>query len=143
MKAIRHFGIVTGNMKDSLHFYKDLLGLKIKREMHEEGEPISKVSNLEGVEIWTIKMAADNGDVLVELLEYANYWGKHREDYKIYDYGASHIAFTVENLDKEYERLSKEGVKFNSDPTVSIDGKVKVCHCFDPNGVFIELVEEL
>jgi len=143
MKAIRHFGIVTKDMEDSLHFYKDLLGLKVKREMHEEGKPISKVSNLKDVKIWTIKLQSDSGDTLVELLEYQNYKGKDREDYKIYDHGASHIAFTVENLDKQYERLSRAGVQFNSEPTVSIDGLVKVCHCFDPDGVFIELVEEL
>jgi len=29
MKTIRHFGIVVSDMEKSLHFYRDMLGLRI------------------------------------------------------------------------------------------------------------------
>ncbi|MDO8486239.1 MAG: VOC family protein [Candidatus Staskawiczbacteria bacterium] len=143
MKSVRHFGIVTNDIEKSLHFYRDLLGLKIKREMQEEGKFISKILGLENVRVRTVKMAAKNGDALIELLEYESHQGKKRENYKIFDLGVSHVAFTVDNIDEEYERLKKEEVVFISAPQVSPDGKAKVAFCWDPNEVPVELVEEL
>ena len=43
---IRHFGIVVGDIEKSLHFYKDLLGFKIQRDMLEEGEFIAEVRRI-------------------------------------------------------------------------------------------------
>lgn len=143
MKAVRHFGIVTNDMKKSLHFYRDLLGLKIKRDMSEQGKFIDVILGLEDIKVRTIKMVAEEGGTLVELLEYESLKGKKRENYDIFDLGASHIAFTVKNIDEEYERLRKEEVIFISSPQISPDGKAKVAFCFDSNGVPIELVQEL
>jgi len=143
MKAIRHFGIVVSDLEASLHFYGDLLGLSVKRDMVEEGEFVDAILGLKNVKVRTVKMKAENGDTLVELLEYQSHKGKRREDYRIFDLGASHIAFTVEDTDAEYERLKKEGVSFICAPQVSPDGKAKVTFCVDPDGVPIELVQEL
>ena len=56
---------------------------------------------------------------------------------------ASHIAFTADNIDYEYKKLKKQGVKFNCPPQISPDGRAKVTFCYDPDNVPIELVEEL
>ena len=143
MKTIRHFGIVTNDMEKSLHFYRDLLGLQIKRDMQEEGKFIDTILGLQNVQVHTVKMISQNGDTLVELLEYQSHKGKKREDYRIFDLGASHLAFTVEDVDQEYERLKEQGVSFTCAPQVSPDGKAKVTFCFDPDGVPVELVQEL
>ncbi|HEX9722253.1 MAG TPA: VOC family protein [Candidatus Paceibacterota bacterium] len=143
IKAVRHFGIVTNDMEKALHFYRDLLGLQIKRDMQEEGEFIDTILGLKGVKVRTVKMVAQNGDTLVELLEYASHKGKKRENYEIFDLGASHVAFTVENVDEVYNKLRENGIRFTCPPKVSVDGKAKVTFCFDPDGVPIELVEEL
>jgi catechol 2,3-dioxygenase-like lactoylglutathione lyase family enzyme len=143
MKAIRHFGIVVQDIEKSLHFYRDLLGLEVKKDMQEQGEFIDTILGLTNVQVRTIKMISQNGDTLVELLEYKSHKGKKREDYQIFDLGASHVAFTVENIDEEYKRLQAEGISFTCQPQVSPDKKAKVTFCFDPDGVPIELVEEL
>lgn len=142
MKSIRHFGIVVSDLGKSLHFYKDLLGLKIKRDMLEEGKFIDTISGMKNVKMRTVKMAADDG-YLIELLWYKSHPRKRRENNDICNIGASHPAFTVENLDYEYERLKKNGVKFNCPPQISPDGKAKVTFCCDPDNTPIELVEEI
>ena len=38
MKTIRHFGIVVSDIEKSIHFYKDFLGLKIQKDMLEQGD---------------------------------------------------------------------------------------------------------
>ncbi len=141
MKNIRHFGIVVSDIDKSLRFYRDLLGLKIQRDMQEEGGFISSILGLEGVKVRTVKMSADDGN-LIELLCYQSHPRRPSEK-GICEIGASHPAFTVENIDSEYNKLMNEGVKFNCPPKVSPDGKAKVAFCYDPDGVPVELVEEL
>ena len=142
MKAIRHFGIVVTDIEKSLKFYRDLLGLEIKRDMLEEGKFIDTISGIKNVKVRTVKMAADDG-YLIELLWYKSHPRKRRKNNDIYNIGASHHAFTVDNLDYEYKRLKENGVKFNCPPQISPDGKAKVVFCYDPDGAPIELVEEL
>ena len=141
IKNIRHTGIVVSNLDKALYFYRDILGLKIRREMIESGKYIDNLSALKGVRVKTIKMSADDGN-LIELLYYESHPRKsiNRD---ICDIGYSHIAFTVENLDSEYKRLKEKGIKFNCAPQISPDGKAKVVFCRDPEGNLIELVEEL
>ena len=143
MKNMRHFGIVVQDVAESLHFYRDLLGLEIKRDMQEEGEFIDTILGLKNVRVRTVKMISKNGEALLELLEYASHKGKKRENDEIFDLGASHVAFTVEDVDQEYKRLRAQGVSFICEPQISPDGKAKVTFCYDPDGVPVELVQEL
>jgi len=143
MKIVRHFGIVVSDMEKSLHFYRDVLGLQIQRDMQEQGEFIDTILGLSNVNVRTVKMASENGNTLVELLQYESHTGKRRENYEIFDLGASHVAFEVKDIDEEYKRLKEQGIAFTCEPQISPDGKAKVTFCFDPDGVPIELVEEL
>ncbi|MCB4790652.1 MAG: VOC family protein [Elusimicrobia bacterium] len=141
MNALRHVGIVVNNMDKAISFYRDILGLKIKRDMIESGEFIDNILSLEGVKVRTVKMSIRDGG-LIELL----YFESHpcvSSDRELYGIGYSHIALTVNNLDYEYDRLNKIGIVFSSTPKISPDGKAKVVFCQDPEGNQIELVEEL
>ena len=143
MKAIRHFGIVVTDMERSLKFYRDLLGLKIKVDALEEGPFIDAISGLKNIKVRTVKMNADEGNTLIELLCYESHKRDRKENNEIPNIGASHPAFTVNDVDYEYKKLKEKGVKFNCSPQISPDGKAKVAFCEDPDGVPIELVEEL
>jgi catechol 2,3-dioxygenase-like lactoylglutathione lyase family enzyme len=141
MKGIRHIGIVVSDLEKALHFYGDILGFKVKRDMIESGEYIDNLSALKEVQVRTVKMAADD-DNLIEFLYYQSNPRSLKEK-DICDIGYSHIAFIVENLDEEYRRLKAKNIKFNSPPQISPDGKVKVAFCRDAEGNLIELVEEI
>jgi len=140
IKETRHFGIAVKDMKKALCFYKDLLGLEIVREMDEHGEYIENMLKIKNVRVHTVKLSANNGITLVELLEFKSNPSEPM-DRKIFDLGASHIAFTVNDLEKCYDYLCSEGIKFNAAPQLSPDGFAKVCFCFDPDNTPVELVE--
>lgn len=140
--GIRHTGIVVTDMEKALVFYRDLLGLKVAKDFKEEGDYIDSISGLSGVRVWMVKLTVDNGS-MVELLQYLSHPREARDNPQICDIGCSHIAFTVDDIDKEYKRLSKNGVKFNCPPYISPDGYAKVTFCHDPDGTSIELVELL
>ena len=143
MKSVRHFGIVVTDMEKSLKFYRDLLGLRIKIDALEKGPFIDAISDLKNIKVRTVKMNADEGNALIELLCYESHKRERKENNEIPNIGASHPAFTVNDIDYEYKKLKEKGVKFNCLPQVSPNGKAKVTFCEDPDGVLVELVEEL
>lgn len=142
MKAIRHTGIVVADLKKALRFYRDMLGLRIIKDMTESGRYIDKMLSLKDVRVRTVKMAADDQS-LIELLHFQSRHAKTAKRRTIYEAGISHIAFTVENLDSLYSMLKQRGIVFNASPQYSPDGYAKVTFCKDPEGNLIELVEVL
>ena len=141
IKGTRHFGIVVRNLQNSIAFYEDL-GLKIIKQMDESGDHLDKMLSLTDVNVTTVKMSAPETDTLIELLHYKTPVPKQIER-KINDFGPSHLAFTVKNLSENYEKLLQNGVIFFSPPQLSPDKTVLVVFCNDPDGIPIELVEEL
>jgi len=137
---IRHTGIVVSDIDKSLHFYNKLLGFKIVKDMREAGPFVDKILGLSGVSVRTIKM--DAGGSLIELLCFKSH-PAHAQPRIITSLGCTHIALTVDNLDNCFNMLKGESVFFVSEPQVSPDGNAKVAFCKDPDGTFIELVEEL
>ena len=139
IKDVRHIGIVVTDMEKSLKFYRDLLGLKIKSLVDEEGEFLDNMLAYENVKNRVAKLYAKNGNALVELINSKSYGNKKDRDF--FTIGASHFAFTVDDLEKTYEHLVKNGVKFTAPPQQTPDGFAKVTFCEDPDGTPIELVE--
>ena len=128
-------------MENSLKFYRDQLGLKIIKDMDEQGNYLDNMLSLNDVHVRTVKLSANENTTLVELLEFESH-----NDNKIrnfYTIGASHVAFTVDDIEKLYVDLSEKNIKFNAIPQKSPDGLVKVTFCKDPDGTPIELVEML
>ena len=141
IKDIRHTGIVIDDLEASLYFYRELLGFQIVKQMEEAGDYIDNISSLRNVRITTVKMASPSGQ-MIELLKYHSHPAQQKGR-EIYEIGISHIAFTVDDLDIEYERLRGKGIQFNSTPQLSPDGYAKVAFCRAPEGTLIELVEGL
>ena len=141
IRDIRHTGIVVNDLKVSLYFYHDLLGFRIAKQMEEAGDYIDNISSLRNVKVTTVKMTLPSGQ-RIELLKYHSHPAEQKMR-EICEIGISHIAFTVNNLDIEYERLKDKGIQFNSPPQLSPDGYAKVTFCRAPEGTLIELVEVL
>tara|TARA_R110002051_G_scaffold1143_9_gene5881 strand:+ start:43039 stop:43467 length:429 start_codon:yes stop_codon:yes gene_type:complete len=142
MINIRHTGIVVTDLARAKTFYCDLLGFEVWNEQDESGSFIDNFSSLEKVLVTTSKMILENGD-MIELLQYKSHPEVAPPDRKLTQIGCSHIALTVLDLDTVYTKFRREGISFNSPPQLSPDGKAKVTFCKDPDGNFIELVEEL
>ena len=137
---IRHTGIVVSDIDKSLYFYNELLGFKIVKDMWEGGAFINNILGLSGVNVRTIKM--DAGGSLIELL----YFKSHPTGAQLNSLaslGCTHIALTVDNLDNCFKMLKEQNTSFVSEPQTSPDGNAKVAFCRDPDGTYIELVEEL
>ena len=138
MIKVRHTGIVVKNIEKAVNFYRDVLGLRLISYITESGSHLDNCLNLENVSIEIAKLQADD-NIIVELLCYKNPLSKERSN-RINDFGISHIAFTIENLDSFYNS-NKEQINFSHPPEI-FSSTVKMTFCTDPDGNHIELVEE-
>ena len=137
----RHTGIIVKDMEESLYFYKDILGLKVIQDFHDDSDYINKITGITNADVHMIKMKTQDGTVF-EILSYHNYPTELIEQ-PIYNVGASHIALQVKDAEKAYKILKDKGVTVISEPVLSSEKIAKVFFCLDPNNVRVELVEML
>lgn len=138
--GFRHAGIVVQDLDAMIHFYVDLLGLKVWRKSEESGPNVDDMLALRGAHVTTVKLTDPNG-IMIELLQFKSHPPKEPEERWIHDTGLTHLALTISRIDEEYERLRRAGVEFLSPPRVS--GSAKVAFAIDPEGGYVELVEVL
>lgn len=141
INRIRHTGIVVDDLEKSLNFYRDLLGFEVVKRADEGGPFIERILALEKASVTTVKMTSQDGQ-MIELLSYKKH-ATEKQERRINDVGLSHVAFSVNDIDREYEKLRKHAVEFISEPAISPDGYAKVAFCRAPEGTFVELVEVL
>ena len=85
-------------MKRTLHFYKDILGLKVIQDFSDSSEYIIKITGIKNADVHMIKLEVGDGTVL-EILEYCIH-PTELIDQPIYNVGASHIALQEKMLRK-------------------------------------------
>ena len=131
MEKVDHIGIAVKNLSNSVPLFEKLLNsLCYKTEMVET----------EAVHTAFFRQ----GETKIELLESTDPEGIIARFIEKKGEGLHHIAFEVADIQKEMERLKKEGfVLLNDTPKTGADNKL-VCflHPKHTNGVLIELCME-
>lgn len=131
MRKIEHLGIAVKDLKASNELFKKLLGQSHYKEEEVGGEGV-------------MTSFFQVGETKIELLEatrpdspIAKYLEKKSE-------GIHHIAFDVEDIHAEVERLKAEGFEIlNETPKAGADNKLVVfLHPKSTNGVLVELCQE-
>jgi len=142
IQNIRHTGLVVRDLENSLKFYQ-ALGLSLLQRETETGKFIETVVGLPGACVEWAKLLTPNGSV-VELLQYHSHTSlqpiKKSESNRL---GCSHIAFTVKDIDSCCNLICQLGGSIVDEPMESPKGNVRVNYAHDPDGILIELVEEL
>lgn len=132
MKKIEHIGIAVKNLTEANKIYEALLGIPPYK--------FEKVES-EGVETSFFKC----GESKIELLEASNKESPIAKFIEKRGEGIHHIAFAVEDIYSEMERLKKEGfILLNEVPKKGADNKlVAFLHPKSANGVLVELCQEI
>lgn len=135
----RHSCIIVSNLERALKFYRDILGLRVEKILTVSGKYPETVFNKKGVKLTYAKLRAPHDPKGSPPLLELHCWQRP----KIKPAGGyNHISFTVKNLDGEYRRLRKHGVKFISAPITSPDRKTKICFGYDPDKNLIEFIDK-
>lgn len=131
MKRIEHIGIAVKDLEAANKTYKAVLGAE-----HYKTEEVES----EGVTTSFFKI----GESKIELLAATNPESPISKFIEKRGEGIHHIAFYVDNITEEIERLKKEGFRLlNDQPKTGADNKiVAFMHPKDAHGVLVELCQE-
>ena len=132
MKKIEHIGIAVKNLEASNALFASLLGTS-----HYKIESVES----EGVKTSFFK----SGPNKIELLEATNPESPIAKFLEKKGEGIHHIAFAVEDINFEIQRLKKNGfIILNETPKKGADNKlVAFLHPKSTNGVLIELCQDI
>jgi catechol 2,3-dioxygenase-like lactoylglutathione lyase family enzyme len=143
IKSIHHTAISVRDMKRSLHFYRDLLGMTMEWDFdpYPTNLALSKVVALKNPQV-RVAMLSGFGH-RIELFQYYKPKGKpYPKNFRVCDCGITHIALEVIDIEKHYEDLVRKGVKFNCSPQI-VRNAAKVTYFQDPDGAVLEFIEYL
>ncbi len=132
MRKIEHIGIAVKSLKESNELFEKLLGIPAYKEEEVTSEGVKTSFFM-------------NGPNKIELLEATNSDSPIAKFLEKKGEGIHHIAFDVEDIVVEIERLKKEGFTvLNEIPKKGADNKlVAFLHPKTTNGVLIELCQEI
>ena len=131
MQKIEHIGIAVKSLALAIPLYEKLLGTKCYKKESVESE-----------QVMTAFFRV--GEQKIELLESTHPEGVIAQFIEKRGEGMHHIAYAVENIQAEMERLRIEGFRLLQDaPKEGADNKwVCFVHPKDAGGVLVELCEE-
>lgn len=141
MRGVRHTGIYVKDLESMISFYQNVFDLKIAVWQKECGDYTDTIFDERNVEIDVCKLEFSN-KTMIELVHYAGEEEALGWNETIHRCGKMHIAITVDSAENTYEKLKARGCQALSKPCNSPDGKVKVFFARDPEGNYLELVEE-
>ena len=132
VNKIEHIGIAVKNMNEANVLFEKLLGVPSYKEEEVESERVLTSFFQTGSNKIELLMATNPESPIAKFLE------KKGE-------GIHHIAFDVEDIYIEIERLKNEGfVLINEVPKKGADNKLVVfLHPKNTNGVLVELCQEI
>lgn len=140
--SIRHTGMYVNNINIMRTFYMKVFDLcEIYHEI-ESGVVTDAMFAKKNVCIEVCKLCFADGCV-VELIYNKEFAGLKKSSRHICDSGQLHIAYTVNSADNIYNKIISCGGKCISKPNKSADGRVYVFFAEDPEGNYMEIVEEI
>ncbi|SIQ02711.1 methylmalonyl-CoA epimerase [Maribacter ulvicola] len=132
MKKIEHLGIAVKNLEESNALFERLLGVAPYKKEKVVSERV-------------VTSFFKNGPNKIELLASTDPNGPIAKFLKKKGEGIHHVAFEVEDIFAEIDRLKKEGFTIlNEKPKKGADNKlVAFVHPKTANGVLVELCQEI
>jgi methylmalonyl-CoA/ethylmalonyl-CoA epimerase len=132
MRKVEHIGVAVKSLAVSIPLFEKLLDCRCYKTEHVDAEKVNTAF-------------FQKGETKIELLETSDQSGVIAHFIEKKGEGIHHIAFEVEDIKYEIERLKKEGFTVLSEtPRRGADNKL-VCflHPKTSNGVLVELCQSI
>lgn len=141
IKRIDHIGIAVRNLEESLAFYCGVLGFR------QDGGISSAASDPD--ELNAMGVTAGNAyrcvvlktpqDGVLEMFDFQTNSTPNVVDLPANSIGKLHLAFTVDDIYAEVEKLKEHGIHFYDNPREDFMGPW--VYFQDPNGIILEFVQ--
>lgn len=141
IKNIDHINIVVSDLHNAKEFFLGI-GFEETISSHLSGEELSVVTGLPDIEAEFVGLKLPGSHTNIELIQYFSpIGGRDPELSRANQIGFRHIAFEVDDIEAEVERLKANGVRFQSN--IQVWGKTgkKLVYCYGPEGIILELAQ--
>ena len=138
--GLHHPALSVPDLEKAIDFYTTCLGFELAtRESWREGTTVA--DNLTGLRNTAAEAAIlKHANTYLELIQHSSPVPKPQDPNRpVCDHGIVHLCFEVDDLQSEYERLVKAGMRFHCEPQELEDGWL--VYGRDPFGNAIELQE--
>jgi catechol 2,3-dioxygenase-like lactoylglutathione lyase family enzyme len=144
MRGVHHTGIIVSDLKRSVDWYREVLGLELLTEPSPiaDDPALGRGLGVPGAALRFATFAV--GDDVVELLEYSAPGSPIDAPMPQNALGSHHVALRVDDIRATYEDLVAKGVHFFSSPNAIDEGVLagwRWAYFTDPDGITLELVE--
>jgi catechol 2,3-dioxygenase-like lactoylglutathione lyase family enzyme len=145
IRGFHHTSFTVSDVDASERFFVDLFGMKRLGGGTYDFDYIRRTVGYPDavLKIAVLGMADARDGQRLELIEYVAPRGQP-VDTATCRPGAAHLAFVVDDIDAEYERLRTAGVRFKSSPnevTYGINRGAKAVYFNGPDDIALELVQ--
>ncbi|BCB03800.1 VOC family protein [Bacillus sp. KH172YL63] len=144
MKITRmdHISINVHDLSSAKEFFIDL-GLEVKAEWEMDGELLDRIVGLKEVKTSCVGMGLPDGQTWIELVKYITPADEEGIQHTLPNtLGIRHICFAVDDLDTMVAHLKRKGTGIFSE-IQQYEDKYKLCYVRGPEGIMLELAEEL
>ena len=143
-----HFSFTVSDIERSIAFYRDILGMELVHTQEQANAYTRKFvgypdAHLKVAQFKIAGLPAARSGHILELVEYVAPKGVP-VDTRTLNPGTAHLAFQVDDIHAEYERMTALGVRFRSEP-VAIEAGINrggfTCYFLDPDNITLEIIQ--
>lgn len=146
---VLHFSFTVSDIDRSIDWYTGVLGLELVHRQRGDNDYTRTLVGMPDavIEAAQFRVPGVNPGRSTHMLELVQYEAPAPNavlDLSTNNVGAAHLAFIVEDIQAEYERLCAEGVEFRNPPvtvTAGANAGGAACYFRDPDGITLELMQ--
>jgi catechol 2,3-dioxygenase-like lactoylglutathione lyase family enzyme len=141
-QRIDHVGVIVNDLSAAKVFFLDF-GLEVKGEWEMEGELMGYAVGLNDVKVACVGLGIPDGQTWIELIKFITPSNEKEIQQPFANtLGIRHIAFTVEDIEAVVAKLKKKGTEIFSE-IQQYEESFKLCYVRGPEGIILELAEEI
>jgi catechol 2,3-dioxygenase-like lactoylglutathione lyase family enzyme len=141
IQKIDHINIVVSDLDEAKAFFL-ILGFQEVISSRLSGEQLSIVTGLKDIEAEFVGLSIPGTNTNVELIQY--FFPVGDKDPKLSlpnQIGFRHMAFAVDDIEAEVNRLRSKGIEFESDIQVWERTGKKLVYFYGPDGILFEFAQ--
>lgn len=142
--GIDHSAITVANTKQSLEFYRDLLGMEVEESNINSGEIQAHLDGLSEAKVRVTSLRPQQGGLGIELLDYiVPGTGRLSKNWRSYDIANMQVQLVISNIEAAVNILRENEVEIISPEIIEFPDSHpyrQACSIKDPNGHTITLI---
>lgn len=142
IRRIDHVGLVVEDLATVQDFFEHL-GLEVAGDADVEGDWVDRVIGLKDAKCSMVMMATPDGEAMLEIIQFERPVSEEGIRHtQLNAPGLRHVAFVVDDVEATAAKLQQKGATFLGE-IVNYEGIYKLCCLRGPEGILVELAEEL